>query len=67
METKNSVGSTPLHVAAYYGSRDMVNILLHSGARQNGKNKVSSLTDNKNNDAQLRMYLTAPARICDSL
>ena len=40
VETKNSSGSTPLHVASYYGSRDMINLLLEQGAEQTNKNKV---------------------------
>ena len=41
VQSRNSTGSTPLHVAAYYGSRDMINILLESGAVQTDKNKVT--------------------------
>ena len=40
VETKNSSGSTPLHVASYYGSRDMINLLLDRGADQTHKNKA---------------------------
>lgn len=40
---RNSSGSTPLHVAAYYGSRDMINLLLECGAAQTERNMVTSL------------------------
>ena len=35
-------GSTPLHVAAYHGSREMINLLLETApsAGQMNKNKV---------------------------
>ena len=45
MQTRNSTGSTPLHVAAYYGSREMINMLLECGAGQTERNKVTSLPD----------------------
>ena len=42
VESKNMSGSTPLHVAAYHGSREMINLLLESGPSpgQMNKNKV---------------------------
>ena len=45
VETTNSSGSTPLHVAAYYGSGDMLNLLLHCGADQTHRNKVRQTRD----------------------
>ena len=44
VDTQNRTGSTPLHVAAYYGSREMINLLMECGAQSGGaslaKNKV---------------------------
>ena len=40
VEAKNISGSTPLHVAAYYGSRDMIHLLMENGAKPLNKNKV---------------------------
>ena len=45
VETTNSSGSTPLHVAAYYGSGNMLNLLLHCGADQTQRNKVRQTRD----------------------
>ena len=45
VETTNSSGSTPLHVAAYYGSGNMLNLLLHCGADQTHRNKVRQTRD----------------------
>jgi len=39
VESKNLTGSTPLHVAAYYGSREMINLLMDNGAKPLNKNK----------------------------
>jgi len=39
VEAKNISGSTPLHVAAYYGSRDMIHLLMENGAKPLNKNK----------------------------
>ena len=44
VDGQNRTGSTPLHVAAYYGSREMINLLMECGAQSGGasgaKNKV---------------------------
>merc|ERR1719483_1898300 len=39
VQNKNSQGSTPLHVASYYGQKGMVNLLLENGAKPYNKNK----------------------------
>jgi len=39
VQNKNSQGSTPLHVASYFGQKGMVNLLLENGAKPYNKNK----------------------------
>jgi len=40
VHVRNNKGSTPLHVAAYYGKEDMVGILVEGGAKEFQKNKA---------------------------
>merc|ERR1712012_51536 len=39
VESKNLSGSTPLHVAAYFGSKEMINLLLDQGGEPPESNK----------------------------